>query len=103
VTPRAGLDARPINEQSPVGAGPASSLVTNCHQIMVCVEVAAAGIEPSSFDATLSNSNSYGEPSLGSPEHGREDEALRDLVANCHCLTLSVKDAILALMRSCET
>jgi site-specific recombinase XerD len=38
----------PINEQSPAGAGLASSSVTNCHQLTVCGKVEAAGIAPAS-------------------------------------------------------
>jgi hypothetical protein len=38
--------ARPINEQSPAGAGLASSVVTNRHQMTACNEVEAAGIAP---------------------------------------------------------
>ena len=36
------------------------------------------------------------------PEIGRVDEALGELVVNWHCLTPSVRDAIVALVRSCE-
>ena len=35
----------------------------------------------------------------GWPEMGREDEALRELVANWHCLTPSVRAAIIDLIR----
>jgi hypothetical protein len=41
------------------------------------------------YDTTLS----------GWPEHGREDEALHELVANWHCLTPSVMAAIMDLLR----
>jgi len=36
---------------------------------------------------------------LGWPEMGREDEALRELVANWHCMTPSVKTTIMDLAR----
>lgn len=47
---------RPINEQSPAGAGLASSVVANCHQITGCVSVEAAGIAPASRDPSVSAS-----------------------------------------------
>ena len=37
----------------------------------------------------------------GWPEYGREDEALRELVAAWHCLTPEVRDEIMAMVRGC--
>jgi len=38
----------------------------------------------------------------GWPEHGREDEALRELVSNWHRLSPSVRDAIMAQVRTSQ-
>ena len=40
--------------------------------------------------------------SEGWPEHGREHEALRELVASWHRLTPEVRDAVMELVRSRE-
>jgi hypothetical protein len=42
----------------------------------------------------------YDMASSGWPEHGREDEALRELVSNSHRLSLSVMHAIMELVRA---
>jgi hypothetical protein len=51
------------------------------------------------IDATNDGANSHEMRSEGWPEHGREDEALSELVASWHCLTPSVRDAIMDLIR----
>jgi hypothetical protein len=53
----------------------------------------------SQSDANTEYQCSYGKCLLGWPEMGREDEALRELVANWHCLTPSVKTIIMDLAR----
>ncbi len=53
----------------------------------------------SPFSGTLCPNYGYDYATSGWPEHGREDEALRELVANWHRLTPSVKDAIMGLLR----
>jgi len=54
------------------------------------------------FDATNDSACGYEMRPEGRPEHGREDEALRELVANWRRLTPSVRDQILELVRSCR-
>ena len=54
------------------------------------------------FDATSDGSCGYEMRPEGWPEHGRECEALRELVANWHCLTPSVRHVIMELVRSSQ-
>ncbi len=52
------------------------------------------------FDATYYGHCSYEMRSEGRPEHGREDEALRELLANSHRLAPDVRQRVMELVRS---
>jgi hypothetical protein len=56
----------------------------------------------SPFDATSDGSSGYEMRPGGWPEHGREDEALRELAANWRRLAPSVREKIMELVRTSQ-
>jgi hypothetical protein len=76
--------------------------IATCDESQVALSGGGGNCTRSPVSVSICAKSGYDMASDGRPEMGREEEALRELVANWHRLAPSVRDAIMALVRSCE-
>ena len=99
------FDHPPSNTKCPsmeaAGNLPASLMdVNHCNKIVYNTGSGRVGnCTRSPVSLTICPKCSYNMTPGGWPEMGREEEALRELVATWHCLTPSVRAAIIDLIR----
>jgi hypothetical protein len=96
-------ESEPENEKPPSGEGVSSFHVTASQERAVDVSSGGSGnCTRVPFDATSDGSCGYEMRPEGWPEHGRESEALRELVANWHRLSPEVRGMIMELVRTSQ-
>ena len=96
-------DDDPGNEKTPSGEGVSSVPGVASQELAFDASYGGGGnCTRSPSDANTEFQCSYGDRRMGWPEHGREDESLRELVANWHRLTPSVREAIMILVRNSQ-